>query len=188
MFQIPASQMSEHLHGYMPVELGTVGTAEYGSQSQSYRERTLLGAASQKRGAGRRRPTAKPHQTPPHDQPSCRPRFSHRRFSATKFPWTCKRLWKAERHQLTRLAGAVEDATCIHTLRGSPVHAGHSLGGTAQSSGRRQDCIKAVRAEAFPLGDYTEEASRATVDNASGVVGASIWVGDGAPKKTTLEH
>eukprot|EP00955_Chlamydomonas_euryale_P098406 365143-Chlamydomonas_euryale.AAC.4 len=26
MFQIPASQMSEHLHGYRPMELGTVGT------------------------------------------------------------------------------------------------------------------------------------------------------------------
>eukprot|EP00955_Chlamydomonas_euryale_P051054 354742-Chlamydomonas_euryale.AAC.5 len=32
MFQIPASQMSEHLHGHMSVELGTVGTAEYGSE------------------------------------------------------------------------------------------------------------------------------------------------------------
>eukprot|EP00955_Chlamydomonas_euryale_P037850 350905-Chlamydomonas_euryale.AAC.1 len=31
VFQIPASQMSERLHGYMPVELGTVGTAEYGT-------------------------------------------------------------------------------------------------------------------------------------------------------------
>eukprot|EP00955_Chlamydomonas_euryale_P053989 355658-Chlamydomonas_euryale.AAC.1 len=35
MFQIPARQMNEHLHGYMPVELGTVGTVGVAGSSCS---------------------------------------------------------------------------------------------------------------------------------------------------------
>eukprot|EP00955_Chlamydomonas_euryale_P019939 212745-Chlamydomonas_euryale.AAC.7 len=67
--------------------------------------------------------------------------------------------------------GAVEDATHIHTQGGSLLQAWHSLGGTAQSSGRRHDRIKPTREGPLLL----SEASRATVDNASGVVAASGW-------------
>eukprot|EP00955_Chlamydomonas_euryale_P106844 365731-Chlamydomonas_euryale.AAC.7 len=113
---------------------------------------------------------------------------SHRNSSITKFLWTCKQLWKAERHQRTRLAGGGCGRRRLHprSRRGSPMHAGHSLGGTAQFSGRRQDRIKPViRGGPF---HWENEANRAAVDNAAGVVAAFIWEGGEAPKTTTLER
>eukprot|EP00955_Chlamydomonas_euryale_P077372 362928-Chlamydomonas_euryale.AAC.10 len=54
-------------------------------------------------------------------------------------------LWK------TPLASTHKKAALVHT--------GHWLGGTAQSSGRRQDRIKPVGGRPFPLGERSKQST-----------------------------
>eukprot|EP00955_Chlamydomonas_euryale_P113080 366192-Chlamydomonas_euryale.AAC.8 len=65
-------------------------------------------------------------------------------------------------------------------LRGSPVHAGHLLGGTAQSM-RRDRVASSQEGEGHSY--WESEASRAAVHNASDVVAAATWVGTRHPRQ-----
>eukprot|EP00955_Chlamydomonas_euryale_P095541 364943-Chlamydomonas_euryale.AAC.15 len=92
---------------------------------------------------------AKPRQTPPHDPPSCHPRFLLLLFFRKQHP-----------------RGAVEDATCIHE-EAAPCTRGPRW--AAQLSPQDVDRIASSQ-----LGKghsrWESEASRSTLDNASGVV------------------
>eukprot|EP00955_Chlamydomonas_euryale_P054069 355676-Chlamydomonas_euryale.AAC.4 len=65
---------------------GPIGYACVERSKQS--EITCQGSVQKIQGAGRGRPPATPHQTPPHAPPSCHPTFLRRCSSATQFLWT----------------------------------------------------------------------------------------------------
>eukprot|EP00955_Chlamydomonas_euryale_P016816 179460-Chlamydomonas_euryale.AAC.4 len=82
-------------------------------------------------GGGHQPSLTGPHRTTLH---SVTLNSSHRCSSTIQSLWSCKQVWKTERPQSTRLAGGCGRRCYRPHTRGSPV--GHSLSGTAQSSGR----------------------------------------------------
>eukprot|EP00955_Chlamydomonas_euryale_P052462 355160-Chlamydomonas_euryale.AAC.1 len=92
MFQIPASQMSEHSDGYMPVELGTVGTAEYGSWRDGAPVNSSWITALKRSSVERLLPSASASASASAPKPSCRTQLRTPNCTASRPASLCPHL------------------------------------------------------------------------------------------------